>query len=480
MKLGLRLQILVLLGVVLGLAFVPLYFAISTYTEVAIARVQRDAARQYAHATAVWVETSPRLDVRELEAAFPSANDGYRVVALGVYGADLEPHHVLGSPRTVELLPATFVDSDVRELLPDEGGSQRLLDCHAGSQRRVCAVVAFQPGRAGALNRLVGLYMALIAVALLAGTYFSVTGLIIRPLDLVSRAAQRVGSAEHRLNLPQPRSRELSQLVASLERMTEKLALEESTLRHKVHELEQARVQLETAQTQLVRSERLASVGQLAAGLAHEIGNPIAAMQGMTDLILEGDLAPDQRLDFTRRIRTETDRINRIIRDLLDFARPSTSSRQSGQPANVEAAVNETVTLVSPQPIMRQVRICLDVYPDLPRVSIEHGELMQVILNLVLNAAAACKDGGRVELEARRQGDVVRIVVQDDGPGVPEAMRDKIFEPFVTSKDVGEGTGLGLSVCRGLVEANGGRIDLEPSLRGARFCVELGVAPEAS
>src|SRR5690606_20718733 len=129
---------------------------------------------------------------------------------------------------------------------------------------------------AAPLNRLLGLYITLIGLALLVGAHFSLTVLIVRPLDQISRAASRVASTDQPLQLPTTRSAELAGLAASLQTMTERLKNDEQALRRKVEELEQAQAQLGAAQAQLVRSERLASVGQLAAGLAHEIGNPLA------------------------------------------------------------------------------------------------------------------------------------------------------------------------------------------------------------
>src|SRR5690606_6052983 len=123
---------------------------------------------------------------------------------------------------------------------------------------------------------------------------------------------------------------------------------------------------------------------------------------------------------------------------------------------------------------LRDVELEIDVAPDLPRVTMADEQLIQVLLNLLLNAADACGPHGHVVVRATPTPAGVRLVVEDTGPGVAAAVRDQLFEPFVTTKEVGKGTGLGLSVCRGLVEAAGGRIDLDVSYTtGARFVVEL-------
>jgi two-component system NtrC family sensor kinase len=142
----------------------------------------------------------------------------------------------------------------------------------------------------------------------------------------------------------------------------------------------------------------------------------------------------------------------------------------------VETAANDTAALVAPQRSLQEVSLTVDVSPGLPAVTLGHEPLMQVILNLVMNAADAVGKGGKVRVSASRSDDRVRLVVEDDGPGVDPRVQAQLFEPFVTTKDVGKGTGLGLAVCRGLVEAAGGTITLDTEFaRGARFVVELPI-----
>jgi C4-dicarboxylate-specific signal transduction histidine kinase len=264
----------------------------------------------------------------------------------------------------------------------------------------------------------------------------------------------------------------------SLKTMTERLLNDEQALRRKVEEVERATRELREAQERLVRSERLASVGRLAAGLAHEIGNPIAALVGMQDLLLEAELDAETVQDFLQRMRKETDRINQILSDLLQFARPTASGQGAeSEPGQVEVAIHETAALVAPQRAMRDVELELDVHPDLPWVALSREHLVQIILNLVLNAADAVGEDGRVCVRAQQCAAGVRIEVEDNGPGVAPEVRARLFEPFVTTKDVGQGTGLGLAVCRGLAEAVGGSIILcDEYTDGARFVLELPAA----
>jgi signal transduction histidine kinase len=278
-----------------------------------------------------------------------------------------------------------------------------------------------------------------------------------------------------RLVVPRTSVRELAELGRSLRTMTERLLEEEEKLRHKIDEVERATQSLREAQDQVVRSERLASVGRLAAGLAHEIGNPIAAVMGLEDLLLEGGLAPDVERDFLLRMKKETERIHRILKDLLAFARPGEPGERGPDVAgSVEAAVHDTVALVMPHQSLKDVDIALDLHPELPEVALSRERLIQVVLNLVLNAADAVGAGGHVRIAAERSELGVKLTVEDDGPGIDPKIIGRLFEPFATTKEVGKGTGLGLAVCRGLVESVGGTIALDASVtRGARFVIEL-------
>jgi signal transduction histidine kinase len=216
-------------------------------------------------------------------------------------------------------------------------------------------------------------------------------------------------------------------------------------------------------------------VGRLAAGLAHEIGNPIAAILGFEDLMLQGGLDPEEQRDFLERMKRETERIHRILRDLLDFARPAVQRREEDPETagDVREAVDDVLALVRPQKAFRDVDLRADVAPDVFRVTLSHQRIVQVVLNLVLNAADAAPRGHVTVRAARAAEGKVRLEVEDDGPGIAPEVQGKLFEPFVTTKPVGEGTGLGLAVCRGLVEAVGGTIAVEAGAIGARFVIEL-------
>ena len=479
MRGGLRLQILLLLGGLLLLAFVPLFFAVATYTSVTLQQLRVGHARALGRAIAAHVaEARSSRSGADLLSLLRAEIGTEGVEAIGVYGLDGARLAAAGEPSAVDELPRERVPN--REGLRELGREASVLTVTVPSQvGPVVAVLRIddQAARAAPLVRLVGLYTAVVGLALLVIAYFALTRLIVRPLDELARGAERVAGGARKLAVPSTSVRELQDLGSSFGIMIERLIHEEDKLRTKIDEVERATERLKEAQDRLVRSERLASVGRLAAGLAHEIGNPISALMGLEDLVLAGGLTPEEEHDFLTRMRKETERIHRILRDLLQFARPAAtplSGEDEPEPGDVDTAARDTAALVAPQRSLKEVSLKLEVAPGLPAVSLGHEQLMQVILNLVMNAADAVGAGGNIRIAAARHAGGVRLLVEDDGPGVDARVKAQLFEPFVTTKEVGKGTGLGLAVCRGLVEAAGGSIALDTEYgRGARFIVDL-------
>lgn len=330
------------------------------------------------------------------------------------------------------------------------------------------------------LTRSVALYMALFAVTLLTFAYLGLTYLIVKPIDSLILSADKVARGARELSVPAGGAHEIEELGERLQAMTARLVRDETAMREKVAQLTKATTQLSSAQSQLIRSERLASVGHLAAGVAHEIGNPLAAIIGMHDLMDEG-LSVEEKADFLARMRKETERINTVVRNLLDFARAEQHAEGAPvQPAEVRDAIDDVFSLVSPQKTFKSIAMTR----ELPKteeallVPLSAAQLTQVLLNLLLNAGSAISrtgaSDGAVSVKVVVEGEGVQIAIEDNGGGVDEKIQSTLFEPFVTTKEVGEGTGLGLSVCRGLVESAGGELFLDPTFtRGARFLIRL-------
>jgi len=474
-RLGLRLQLLFLLGALLALAFVPLFFATSTYTRVALEKQQREAALHLGRSiAAVLSSTRKSRDVDALLAEASRQVTSGAVQAIAIYDQKGRAIVRTGQPELVDLLPQAPTFPERLHTFQTERGPALLVhtpDAAGG----VVTVSRVDPvtTRASVLVRMTGFYMAASAIALLVFVYFGMTRWIVRPILSLGTAAERVAGGARRLEPITGAPPELIHLSQSLSAMTARLRGEEEALRQKIVEVEQTTDELRTAQASLVRSERLATVGRLAAGLAHEIGNPLSAVVGLCDLSLDPSSTDAERQDYLRRIKREAERIHHVIADLLTYAR---SGRRSEEPASgsLEEATEQVRALLGPQKHLSELTLEIELERKLPRVALSDGELVQVVLNLVMNAADACDQRGRVRIEAKRGGLGVMLAVEDDGPGVDSSVKDSLFEPFVTTKDIGRGTGLGLSVSRGLVEGVGGTIGLDRSYAsGARFVVEL-------
>jgi signal transduction histidine kinase len=483
---GLRLQLLLLLGGLLGLSFLLLHLALATFTKVTLRRLDESQAYALASVLAAYVrEAEQYMPLPELMATLQRDPAGAGLVAARASGRELAEPLEFGDAAVLSALGAGARDPSAQPALFHVGDQALLrVDVERGPGSLTLAIHAEPSSARGAtLIRSFRLYASLIAGSLLTLAYFALTRLIVRPLDDLAEAAQGVTLGSRQLHVPHTRVRELHELGASLQRMTDTLLAKEDSLQREIQHAERATQELGKAQRELVRSERLASVGRLAAGLAHEIGNPIAALIGLQDLLLDGGLSQEEQRDFIKRMRAETERVNRTLRDLLQFARPAReNSSAPSPPGDVEAAIHDTTALLMHQAALRDIELGIDVHPALPRVTLGSSQLTQVVLNLLLNAADALQGraGARITVQARASDAGVQIAVEDNGAGVPSEIAEHIFEPFFTTKEVGKGTGLGLSVCQSLVAAAGGSLSLDATHRqGARFVVQLPVAEPA-
>jgi two-component system NtrC family sensor kinase len=228
-------------------------------------------------------------------------------------------------------------------------------------------------------------------------------------------------------------------------------------------------------QEQLIQSEKMSAVGQLIAGVAHDLNNPLASVVGFADYLVENSgAAPPEMLEPLRAIQQEAERAANIVRNLLGFARKQERRRQV---ASVGELVNGTLLLLRNLLVASKIDIQTATDPATPDVCVDVNQIRQVFVNLINNAAQAIETsgvGGRILVRAKPWLDGVAVTVEDDGPGVPPHLTERIFEPFFTTKGAGEGTGLGLSICHGIIKEHGGRLSYVPTARrGAVFQVEL-------
>ena len=236
--------------------------------------------------------------------------------------------------------------------------------------------------------------------------------------------------------------------------------------------------EIQGMQSQLVRSERLAAVGQLSAGIVHEINNPLGGIMGFAEMLLKSGLAGQQREDAETILR-ESRRLRDIVQDLLRFSR---ARKEKAEPVDLAAALESALRMAAFE--LRRAGIAVEraLAPELPEVLGDAGQLQQVFLNIVMNAwhAMGGRKGGRLKVLASAGGGKVTLRFEDNGAGIPEENLGRIFEPFFTTKPSGEGTGLGLSISYGIIRDHKGSIRAEnvPG-GGAAFVIELPALDEA-
>jgi len=242
-------------------------------------------------------------------------------------------------------------------------------------------------------------------------------------------------------------------------------------------ELAESLIRLQESEEQLIQAEKLSSLGQMAASIAHEINNPLAGVLVYTQLIAkklaQGTMETDVALDYLAKMAREVDRSSRIIRNLLDFARPSELSLGD---VDVNEVIEDALQLVRHRAVLGQIELVEDYAADLPKVYADYDQLRQVLVNLTLNAIQATPLQGRVALRTRSAGNMLEVRVEDTGHGITEENLAKLFTPFFTTKEKGEGVGLGLAVAKGIVEKHAGFVEVESvEGEGTTFIVSLPV-----
>jgi len=329
-------------------------------------------------------------------------------------------------------------------------------------------------------NRVMATFTGLagLCALFLLGLLSFVAGRITRPLALMVEATGKIarGDLSHRVQI-EGRD-EIGQLARAFNLMTENLrnAREDLTQWGRTLErrVEERTRQLRETQDQLIQSEKLASLGKIAAGVAHEINNPLTSILIHTHLLLEqsGD-RPESRESLTL-IADETSRCAQIVKGLLDFAR-LTPSRSV--PSDINDILERTLQLLEKQASVRNIRIEKQLDPSLPPIDLDKNKFLQVFSNLAINACEAMPKGGALSVASRlsRDGTGIEIVFSDTGVGIPKDIIPNLFDPFFTTKSFG--TGLGLAVSYGIIRQRGGSIDVQSEVgRGAAFTVRIPLA----
>lgn len=335
-------------------------------------------------------------------------------------------------------------------------------------------------------QRLLFIYILINTVILTIIGFYRLSKIFLNPVHRLVKRAEDYKEEDEIFFLARKEDNEFSKLSNALNRMLKRISDDKVKLQETVRSLEKSNIDLKRAQKDIIRAEKLASVGRLSSGIAHEIGNPIGIVLGYLELIKQNDITNDEKKEFIVRAENEINRINTIIRQLLDFSRISNDELKA-------VAVHEIITEVSEvikfQPLMSNIDLRLSLTAERDTVIADPNQLRQVILNLIINAADAISSSpslgpGKLNISStivpgvqaglKHDQTLLKIMFVDNGPGIPEEVITNIFDPFYTTKDPGKGTGLGLYVCFLIIEGIGGKIQATSTEgRGATMTIYL-------
>jgi two-component system NtrC family sensor kinase len=355
--------------------------------------------------------------------------------------------------------------------------------------------------------------IALDAIVLIVFGSLLLSRVLVKPIKDLARLTQKISDGDFSQKIEVTSKNEIGQLIGSFNRMIDQIKGKQESLESYLESLESANKQLKQAQEELIRTEKLASIGRFAAGVAHEVGNPLGAILGYTSILQKEGMDHEESKDYLNRIEKEIERINRIVRELLDFARPSKFEIKE---VEINKVIESTLSLLSYQKSFKNIETQLDLQPDLPKIRGDDSQLSQVLINIILNAVDAMTEGGILAIQTgthvvenpeanglqrmyprRRKSDpmesdyshmrksdplsalfkkfsegdrLVKVRISDTGVGIPKENLENIFDPFFTTKEPDKGTGLGLSISLRIVESLGGEIRVESELgKGTSF-----------
>ena len=299
---------------------------------------------------------------------------------------------------------------------------------------------------------------------------------VLQPLAMILEATNKVRDGNFAARAQIDRRDELGQLAKGFNFMAESLAESYGSLESKVEERTR---QLQEVQRQLVQAEKMSAVGRMLSGVAHELNNPLTVIMGHTDLArrrLVASGANEKEIKLMTMLHEQGDRCRKIVANLLQFAR---QEKPHLERVRLNDIVEQALQLREYEMTTRNIKLVREYDPTNPFFAADPNKIVQVVLNLINNAHDAIRDAGRpgtIRVRTFAGEDTVRLEFLDNGTGLREP--ERVFDPFYTTKEVGQGTGLGLSVCYGIVEEHGGSITADNWEQGARFVIVLPIGPE--
>jgi signal transduction histidine kinase len=318
--------------------------------------------------------------------------------------------------------------------------------------------------------------------------------IVLRPIQRFIQLTEHLQSSEHFPSYPEKRSSEFNRLSNAIQQMAKRIEADREEIKQSLRCLEEAHKELKATQNEMIRAEKLASVGRLSAGIAHEIGNPLGIVLGYLSLVRRRPACSSdvETGDYLARAESEISRINQIITQLLDFARAQPRKRRS---TSVHHLIMDVGTMLSEQPMMRDIQLIYQLDAEDDRLYLDAEQLRQVLVNLLINAAdsiSLSERAGKGEIRittgieanavsgAQVQKSALYVSVSDNGVGIAPEDIDNIFDPFYTTKEPGKGTGLGLSVSYMIIEQFGGSIEVNSRVdRGTEMVLHLPRADES-
>lgn len=326
-------------------------------------------------------------------------------------------------------------------------------------------------------------YFVLDFILLLGLGSFVLSRIVVSPINRLLVATEKITGGQYSQKLHVSGGAELARLAEAFNKMASSLRSKDLQVSEQMGALEKANRDLRQAREETIRTEKMASIGVLAAGMAHEIGTPLASIMGYAEL--SATEQPDNTAiqDYSRRISEDCVRIDRIVRGLLDYSRPRTLS---GESADIREVVFSTLDLLKQQGVFKQIDVQVDITEEQLLVKCDQHQLQQVVINLLLNSRDASPVDGTITVRTGREGEFILLDVIDNGSGIDEQIMKYIFDPFFTTKAPGKGTGLGLAISARIVEGFGGRLTARSEVgKGSRFSIWLlpyfegGVARES-
>lgn len=342
-------------------------------------------------------------------------------------------------------------------------------------------------------QKFVALYLVINIIILTFIGFQRLFKIFLEPIERLAKRAEDYHDTDGMFFPVRKQDNELHILSKSLNSMTRRITADKMQLKAAVQALEKSNIELQKAQAEIIRAEKLASVGRLSSGIAHEIGNPIGIISGYLELLKQADIETADKLEYIDRTEKELQRMDTVIRQMLNLSRQSETGTEI---VAIHTIIDDIAEVLKVQPLMANIDLHLNLAVENDRVKTDPNQLHQVFLNLAINAADAIsadkeKESGHLEisshlaeLESSNNRDVsgeIEIFFRDNGPGIKPDALENIFDPFFTTKEPGKGTGLGLYVCFMIIDALGGSIQARNRDEGgAEILIRLPLVHETT